>query len=128
MTEIDKKEETKQKNFKKQQKRVKNEIVLLRSKFNDIEENKLKAVSSIIENVAFMNVTLQDLQDDINLNGAIEKYKNGDKQWGLKANPAIQAYNTMIKNYSSLMKQLTDLLPGNDADDDDGFDDDYVNG
>ena len=28
-----------------------------------------------------------------------------------RANPALQAYNTMIKNYTSSIKQLVDMLP-----------------
>lgn len=115
------------KKLKKQKKRIKDEIVRLRAVFNTIEDNKLKAVNSIIENVAFMTVTLADLQDDINLTGVKEEYKNGKNQWGMRENPSIGSYNAMIPKYSTLMKQLIDLLPGDDEKDpDDGFED-FIN-
>jgi len=78
----------------------------------------------MIEKAAFMSVTLDDLQDEININGVIEQYQNGANQFGVKKSAAVDVYNTMIKNYTSIMKQLTDLLPKDTAvEKDDGFDD-----
>jgi len=75
-------------------------------------DNKMKtAVKSLIENAAFMAVTLQDLQEAINVNGVVEKYQNGANQYGVKKSSEVEVYNSMIKNYSSAIKQLTDLLP-----------------
>ena len=75
-------------------------------------------------NAAFMSVTLQLLQTEINKNGAVSEYKNGENQFGTKKSPEVEIYNTMIKNYSAVMKQLTDLLPRGDLPPDkkeDGF-------
>ena len=125
---MDEKDEIKSRDVKKLLRRIKNEIIRLRSIFNEIDKNKLKAVNSIIENVAFMTITLQDLQDDIVNNGLKEQYKNGRNQWGMRENPAIGSYNTMITKYSTLMKQLTDLMSEESTKDlDDGFDD-FLNG
>lgn len=58
-----------------------------------------------------MSVTLTDLQETINREGTISEYQNGENQWGTKKSPEVETYNTMIKNYMGIIKQLTDLLP-----------------
>lgn len=58
-----------------------------------------------------MSVTLDDLQDAINIKGVIEEYQNGATQTGYKKSVEVEVYNTMIKNYHAIMKQLIELLP-----------------
>ena len=41
----------------------------------------------------------------------IPKDKNGSNQWGTKVSTEASVYNTMIKNYTSIIKQLCELLP-----------------
>jgi hypothetical protein len=41
----------------------------------------------------------------------VEEYQNGANQYGVKKCSEVEIYNTMIKNYSSIIKQLIDLLP-----------------
>ena len=54
-------------------------------------EGKTKtAVKSLIENAAFMAVTLQDLQDAINSKGVTEEYKNGANQHGIKKSSEVE--------------------------------------
>lgn len=78
--------------------------------FKDIEPKKLEMNDDLIKNVAFMSVTLLKLQDEINQKGVIEKFVQG-KQNFLRENPALKSYNATIKNYTSAIKQLNDLLP-----------------
>lgn len=92
-------------------KRITKEIARLKKLFKVIPENTLQSVMSLISNAAFMAVTLDDLQQTINDEGAVSKYQNGENQWGTKKSPEVEIYNTMIKNHSSLIKQLTDLIP-----------------
>ena len=42
--------------------------------------------------------------------GVIEKFIQG-KQNFLRESPALKSYNSTIKNYTSAVKQLNDLLP-----------------
>lgn len=104
-----------------QQKEIKKQITKLKKICASIDAEKLKAVESLIENIAFMAVTLKELQQDITENGAVEEYQNGENQWGKKVSSAAQVYNSMIKNYTSCIKQLIDLLPKEDRNIDDGF-------
>lgn len=95
--------------------KIKEKIDELVSIFSNLQEDTRKTVLPMIEKVAFMSVTLDDLQDDININGVTEQYQNGANQFGVKKSAAIDVYNTMIKNYTSLMKQLTDFLPKDES-------------
>jgi len=103
-------------------KRIKKEIVKLRKLSKDLDEDKKKAVEKLIENIAFMSVTLEDLQVEINKNGVVESYQNGENQSGKKQSSALQSYNALIKNYTSCLTQLLNQLPDDAQFQDDGFD------
>lgn len=108
--------------------RIKREIRRLRRIFKKMDDDTKKATQSLLENAAFMAITLEDLQEVINREGVISEYQNGANQWGTKKSPEVEVYNTMIKHYMSIIKQLTDLLP-KDAEvvkEDDGFED-FIN-
>ena len=105
--------------------RIKQEIARLNGLLENIDDKKKNAVISLIKNAAFMSVTLEDLQKEINEKGVTEKYKNGANQFGVKKSSAVEVYNTMIKNHVQVVKQLTDLLPKEVTDGkegNDGFD------
>ena len=91
--------------------RIKAEIKRLNALLKDMDKNTKKAAKSLIENAAFMAVTLDDLQEHINLNGVTDKYQNGENQFGVKKSPQVEIYNTMVKNHANVIKQLTELLP-----------------
>ena len=107
--------------------RIKKEKNKLKKQFSKIDEKKKQLVQRLIENAAFMAITLEDLQDDINMNGCIGEYKNGENQYGTKKSPEVEIYNTMVKNYAAVIRQLTDLLPEGVEKTDDGFDD-FISG
>jgi len=104
-------------------KKIKSEIKRLNIILKELDKNTIKGVKSLIENAAFMSITLSELQDTINIEGPVSEYKNGENQWGLKKSPHVDIYNTMVKNHMAIMRQLTDLLPkSNGVVEDDGFD------
>lgn len=73
--------------------------------------DRLMVIDGLISNAAFMKTVLSELRDIINRKGYTEVYKNGENQTGIKKSSEVDIYNTMIKNYTSVIKQLTDLLP-----------------
>lgn len=87
------------------------ELSKLKKIFKDIEPDKAKIVEKLIANAAFMAESLDELQSIINEKGFTEEYQNGANQFGVKKCSEVEIYNTMIKNYSSVIKQLVDLLP-----------------
>ena len=92
-------------------KRKSKELNKLKKIFKDIETNKRQTVEKLIENAAFMAESLAELQEAIREKGFVEEYHNGANQTGIKKCSEVEIYNTMIKNYSSIIKQLVDLLP-----------------
>jgi hypothetical protein len=91
--------------------RIIKEISRLKKLFKDLPVNTMKKVNSLIENAAFMTITLEDLQEEINRKGPVSEYQNGQNQWGTKKSPEVEVYNAMIKNHMGVIKQLTDLMP-----------------
>ena len=104
-------------------KRVKSEITKIKKILKNLEPEKLKAMDSLIQNAAWMAITLDDLRTDIDIKGTTERYKNGANQYGYKESASVKTYNTTIKNYSLVIKQLLDQLPDGCPEKDDGFDD-----
>lgn len=108
--------------------RIKEEIKRLNGIFSNMNKNTKKVVKSLIENAAFMAITLEDLQNQINENGVTCEYQNGENQWGTKKSPEVEIHMSMTKNHTQIMKQLADLIPKElPKVEDDGFED-FVNG
>lgn len=104
------------------EKEIKQEITRINGFLKEIEPKVKKGAKSLIDNVAYMAVTLRELRDDINQEGLITEYQNGENQFGTKKSPKVEIYNTMVKNYTSSFKTLLDLLPKNKEQTiDDGF-------
>lgn len=77
----------------------------------DTMENDRKVLcNSLLNELVFMQLTLDDLKDQVNKHGVVTKMCQGKYDID-RANPALNQYNTLIKNYSSCIKQLNDLLP-----------------
>jgi hypothetical protein len=103
---------------KGKEKRIKAEIKRLNIILKDVDANTSKGVKSLIENAAFMSVSLDELQKIINEKGYTEVYTNGATQSGIKKCSEVEIYNVMIKNHMAVMKQLTDLIPKGQAESD----------
>lgn len=65
---------------------------------------------ALLDKAVFMEKTLDDLQKEIISGGVVTKMCQGSYDID-RANPALQAYNTTIKNYTTVIKQLNDMLP-----------------
>lgn len=91
--------------------RIKAEKDKLNKIFADIPENKKKLCAKLIENAAFMAVTLEDLQEIVNEEGAIITAKNGNGFDITQEHPAQKSYVGMLAKYSSVINQLHNLLP-----------------
>lgn len=91
--------------------RIKKEFTRLKGIFKDLDANKKKIVENLIKNAAFISICLEDLQKKINESGFSDIYKNGASQSGTKELPEVKIHIAMTKNYTAIIKQLTDLVP-----------------
>ncbi len=102
--------------------RIKSEVKRLNSILRNLDKGAKKVAKSLIENAAFMSITLEDLQNHINLHGVTSEYQNGENQWGTKKSPEVEIHIAMTKNHTNVMKQLADMLPKTPPkQEDDGF-------
>lgn len=97
--------------FEKKKREVKKEINKLTKIFKTMDKNIYNVVKNLIDEAAFMSITLKENREYIEENGVKEFYMNGKGQFGYKESVESKNYNTMIKNYSSVIKQLVDFLP-----------------
>ena len=103
---------------------IKREVNRLNRIFKNIDDDKKEIVKGLIENASFMSVQMSLMIKRINEEGVTIRYQNGENQWGYKKSPDVETYNSFIKQYTTIIKQLTDLLPKDDPIIiDDGFED-----
>lgn len=98
-------------NISPDMKKVANEKRRLSKLFKEIEPNKKSTILGLIERAAFMRVSLQVLEADLNKNGFTEIFQQGKETPYMRQRPAATIYATMNTSYQKIIKQLTDLLP-----------------
>lgn len=86
----------------------------LRKIFKGMDENKFKTFEGMIDNAAFMRVTLRQLEQDIKESGYAEIYQNGREQSGVKTSAAAGLHLSMTKNYTAVIKLLAENVPAAD--------------
>lgn len=101
------------------EKRIEKSAKALKSilKKRKLPPEKLRAAEGLIRRVAFMSVSLEDLEADINENGETEMFSQTPGIEYARERPAMAIFNRTIKNYAAVSKQLFDLLPEERAED-----------
>ena len=79
--------------------------------FADLDANQLQAAAGLISSAAFLAVSLEDLEAEINANGYIDSYTNGSNQAGEKISAAVQAYTALNAKYQSTIQKLLKIVP-----------------
>ena len=79
-----------------------------------VPEDKKSVAGRLADELVFMQETLADLKQQVKDKGTVEHFEQG-KQSFLRENPALRSYNTTLKQYAALYKQLCDLLPKEEA-------------
>lgn len=92
------------------EKKIKQEINRIKKLYKDLSRDKVKVVEGLINEAAFMKLTLEELREDLFRNGFTELYENGTQVIN-RERPEAKIYSTMIQRYSNVMKQLIDYMP-----------------
>lgn len=107
--------------------RIKREQKRLDAIFVARSEKEQAAIEPLIKRAAYMRVTLEDMETDLDENGFVEMFTQSEKTDPYeRERPIARLYNTMNKNYQSIMKQLTEFVEKEPPKAGDGFDD-FVN-
>lgn len=91
--------------------RIKKEKARLQEIFKDLEPNKLQTCRALIDRAAFITISLQDVEEQLNEIGWTEYYQNGENQSGWKKSAAADVHISLTKNLNAIIKQLLDLVP-----------------
>ena len=93
--------------IKKEQRRIK-------KLFENMPDSWKKVNEKLFIRAANMAVFLADMEDKLATEGLIVSMPQGDYEID-RAHPLLQQYNSMVKNYNSTIKQLSEALPPADA-------------
>ena len=77
--------------------------------FEKLGGNKAILGLKLLKEAQFHEKTLETLRANIEANGATSEMCQGSYSI-TRENPELKSYNTMVKNYQSLIKQINDLL------------------
>lgn len=76
-----------------------------------ISDKRIRALSSIIENTAWMKIKLDDAREAVKTSNVVIPYDNGGGQTGLRENPLFKGYESLWKSYMAGMSRILDCLP-----------------
>jgi hypothetical protein len=110
-------------------KRITTELRRLNTIYSKVEKKNKNIIQGLIQRAAYMRVTLEDYEADLDDVGYVEMFSQSETQTPYeRERPVARLYNTMNKNYQSIIKQLSDLVPKQTTElKDDGFGT-FVNG
>ena len=92
------------------EKNIKQEINIIKKLYKDLPKEKSKVLEGLINESAFIKVSLEELRDNLLKNGFTEVFEQGEQRFN-RERPEVKIYTTFIQRYSNVMKQLIDLLP-----------------
>ncbi|WP_051250591.1 hypothetical protein [Paenibacillus harenae] len=83
--------------------------------FEKLPADAFSVAQGLIRRAAHMRITLDDYEKDIDENGTVELFQQsaGAPPYE-RSRPVVSNYNSLAKNYQTITKQLTDLLPKDD--------------
>ena len=91
--------------------RIKKERARLLKIFAGIDENKLQTCYALIDRAAYITISLEELEEELNETGWVETYQNGENQMGRKKAAAADVHISLTKNLNAIMKQLLEFVP-----------------
>lgn len=101
-----------EKEREEKKKRVRKEYNRIKKIYKDMPPDVKTTVDSLIHRAAFMRVSLEDMEADLDERGFVEFFSQSEKTEPYeRERPVARLYNTLNKNYQSIMKQLSDLVP-----------------
>ena len=98
----------------------------LRKVYRILDKDRLAVADGLIRRAAFMRITLEDMEKDLDENGFVEMFTQSEKTDPYEKERVVaRHYQQTNKNYQAIIKQLSDLLAKNTTpkgENDDGFD------
>lgn len=89
---------------------ISKEMKQLKKILKVIPKDRQPIAQNIYKELLFIQRTLDKLKEEVDTEGTTTLFKQGQQEF-IRESPALKGYNTTIKNYSSLYRQLIELLP-----------------
>lgn len=111
------------------QKLIETETLGLKRLFTGLDGKKQQLAYRLCAKAAYLKVSLEEMQEDIDRNGYYEKFSQGkDQEPYDRRRPVVDTYNSYTSSYQKYMKQLAEMMPKKvEQEKGDGFED-FVNG
>ena len=91
--------------------RIMKEIRRLLKIFKGLPTKRRAVLDGLIKRAAYMRISLEDMEADLNENGLVEFFSQSDKCDPYeRERPIARQYNAVNKNYQNVMKMLNDTL------------------
>jgi len=80
----------------------------------NLPEDKRALAANLFEEMQFMKQTMAELKQLVQEQGTIQTFTQGQTSYP-RENPALTAYNKTMGRYNQTYKQLMDILPTDEA-------------
>ena len=98
--------------FLSKEERINQEIERLKEVFESLPDVTVSLLDGMIKRAAYMRITLEDYEADLDSKGIVEMFTQSERTPPYeRERPVARLYNSMNRNYQSLMKQLIAALP-----------------
>ena len=91
--------------------RVAKERARLQKLFAGADKNKVDFIQETIKQLAWLGVTIVELQEQIDAAGVVLQFQNGANQSGFQLNPACKLLKDYQQNYNTNFRALLPLVP-----------------
>ena len=91
--------------------RIKREANKLKKIFAELPKNRYAITLPLIEEAAFLKITLAETRARLLEDGTTDDYQNGANQHGTKVAAELQAYNALTKSYCMIFDRLEKIAP-----------------
>ncbi|WP_227859671.1 MULTISPECIES: hypothetical protein [unclassified Clostridioides] len=94
------------------EKKIKQEVSRLKKNYKDLEKEKIKILDGLVNEAAFLKISLEETREILTKEGLTEIFKQGKQEFE-RERLQVKIYLNFMKLYSSVMKQLIDIIPNN---------------
>ena len=91
---------------------IKDEKERLKTKCSRLDCKRKQIAHRLCAKAAYLKVSLEEMQEDIDENGYYEKFSQGkDQEPYDRIRPVVNTFNSFTSGYQKYLKQITDMMP-----------------
>ncbi len=91
--------------------KIKKELRRLETLFEGVEENRRDFIQRQLEQLAWLNISIIELQSKVDRFGTLVQYDNGGGQSGVRPNPDLKTLIDYQKQATAIVRTLNTIIP-----------------